>query len=793
VVYAQEADGTVSPRSAEVAEPQGVPDLRVVSKTARNATLRWGAIRSVPVGDSVGYNVYRRPEGGSYGSEPVGYTGLRDIYEGRQYTDTRLEPDRTYYYKVRARTNRVSDGRYREVGESQEIAVTTESSTASTYTYASLDVAVVIFRNANDRNGGDRQISDEAYRSLKFMLRKARSFYWRNSKMKLNLDFTFYPVEEYVDFGDGGAFSSANQTGEYLRDNFGVTKSQYEIVYMINPATGGNHSFGTIGSDLRLPGPDRGSSGALAYSHHPVSRGGDFFSNGMSYPNRREGGDHIWLFIHEGQHAVDAIYSDNNEPQMGHGDFPELYGNPDVRSGNEPGGYNDFPTNYPEDYPEGYGYRFGKRFDFQARMLREFQEEDQGFEKLLPEWGDIYSVPDQDGDGFPDRDSLVALDEVRFGTSTSTPDGDSDGLTDKQEALAGIYPFPYASSDPSDTDSDGDGVRDGDDKYPRYAGDTTVVETDGISPTVDSDLSEWPDSALVSRGAVATTGGVGDGFSPKVYMAYNSDSLYVAMNPGAVAIPELNFDFDADGRWYGAGNTEIRFDISDERIDQVRSFDARDDVQACLETADCPSSGDGAQASGDGIWDNSSDYQSEFGRRVFTDNDIRDALDLDYPDNVTIELAIPMNEAAGLSLQSGEDIGFYVNYSKVGNQAGEKATAFDPKSFTYVTLGPESVDRSTGPASARESRLAPNYPNPFRRQTTIEYAVKQAGRTTLTVYNLLGRRVKTLTSREHTPGTYTLAWNGRNNAGQRVPSGVYVYRLTTPSGQHLTRKMTVVR
>ena len=70
------------------------------------------------------------------------------------------------------------------------------------------------------------------------------------------------------------------------------------------------------------------------------------------------GTNHIWLVLHEAQHAVDAVYKFNDHCEMGHGDFPELYGNPDVRAGGEPG----YPWGddcwYPEDYPEGYGERF---------------------------------------------------------------------------------------------------------------------------------------------------------------------------------------------------------------------------------------------------------------------------------------------------------------------------------------------------------------------------------------------------------------------------------------------------
>ena len=74
-------------------------------------------------------------------------------------------------------------------------------------------------------------------------------------------------------------------------------------------------------------------------------------------------------------------------------------------------------------------------------------------------------------------------------------------------------------------------------------------------------------------------------------------------------------------------------------------------------------------------------------------------------------------------------------------------------------------------------RLSQNYPNPFNPQTTIAFELRELGEVKLEIYNILGQRVKTLINGKRDAGRYTLKWNGLNDAGNRVASGVYLYRL----------------
>lgn len=88
--------------------------------------------------------------------------------------------------------------------------------------------------------------------------------------------------------------------------------------------------------------------------------------------------------------------------------------------------------------------------------------------------------------------------------------------------------------------------------------------------------------------------------------------------------------------------------------------------------------------------------------------------------------------------------------------------------------------------------LAQNYPNPFNPETKIDFSLPTPSRVTLTVYDMLGRTVTVLAEKDYSAGHHSVTWNGRDERGQSVASGVYFYRLET-GGSALTRKMMLVK
>jgi hypothetical protein len=90
--------------------------------------------------------------------------------------------------------------------------------------------------------------------------------------------------------------------------------------------------------------------------------------------------------------------------------------------------------------------------------------------------------------------------------------------------------------------------------------------------------------------------------------------------------------------------------------------------------------------------------------------------------------------------------------------------------------------------------LAPCYPNPFNPKTTIAYSIRERGAVALRIYSVSGRLVRTLVNGVQTPraGGYAVEWDGRNNAGAAVASGVYLCRLTAGNFSE-TRKLVLLR
>lgn len=88
--------------------------------------------------------------------------------------------------------------------------------------------------------------------------------------------------------------------------------------------------------------------------------------------------------------------------------------------------------------------------------------------------------------------------------------------------------------------------------------------------------------------------------------------------------------------------------------------------------------------------------------------------------------------------------------------------------------------------------LDANYPNPFNGSTSIRFAVPTKSRVTLSVYNTVGQKIADLVDAEEAAGHHTVAWNGRDAAGQPVASGVYLYRLRSTT-YSATRKLLLLR
>jgi subtilisin family serine protease len=106
--------------------------------------------------------------------------------------------------------------------------------------------------------------------------------------------------------------------------------------------------------------------------------------------------------------------------------------------------------------------------------------------------------------------------------------------------------------------------------------------------------------------------------------------------------------------------------------------------------------------------------------------------------------------------------------------------------------GTPSLKETHNTIAPREFVLYQNYPNPFNLGTSISFYLPEKAEVDLSVYNVLGEKVKTITAGAFEAGSHAINWNGTNNVGLVVASGVYFYKLTAGDNS-ITKKMTLLK
>ena len=131
-------------------------------------------------------------------------------------------------------------------------------------------------------------------------------------------------------------------------------------------------------------------------------------------------------------------------------------------------------------------------------------------------------------------------------------------------------------------------------------------------------------------------------------------------------------------------------------------------------------------------------------------------------------------------------------WANLQDPASGQSTARNFRMRVVVTsvTGLVSVERIGDMPSRFE--LSQNFPNPFNPSTTIRYSIPEKAMVKLKIYDLIGREVATLVNQELAAGTYSVEWNGTDNIGSRVSSGVYFYRLES-ARYHQTQKMILIQ
>jgi hypothetical protein len=116
----------------------------------------------------------------------------------------------------------------------------------------------------------------------------------------------------------------------------------------------------------------------------------------------------------------------------------------------------------------------------------------------------------------------------------------------------------------------------------------------------------------------------------------------------------------------------------------------------------------------------------------------------------------------------------------------------DGKKMHY---GPATVIAESSPTNEGvplEYVLLQNYPNPFNPITTVKYRLPEDSQVSIQIFDELGRQIRTLAQPFREKGTYTVLWDGRNDLGEIVDSGVYMLKLAA-GNKVLVRKMTFLK
>ncbi len=126
---------------------------------------------------------------------------------------------------------------------------------------------------------------------------------------------------------------------------------------------------------------------------------------------------------------------------------------------------------------------------------------------------------------------------------------------------------------------------------------------------------------------------------------------------------------------------------------------------------------------------------------------------------------------------------YVLNYNFMTGAAPYQVIASDPQAIGSNDLG----------QAPNEFQSAQNYPNPFNPTTNIRFTLPVADNVNIVVFDVLGRKVATLTNNQpFSANTHVVNWNGTNDAGMKVGSGVYFYQINT-SNHSATKKMILMK
>jgi len=159
----------------------------------------------------------------------------------------------------------------------------------------------------------------------------------------------------------------------------------------------------------------------------------------------------------------------------------------------------------------------------------------------------------------------------------------------------------------------------------------------------------------------------------------------------------------------------------------------------------------------------------------------------------------PPSDQEQLLAELDEAYSYYMLVESGAKKLPEKCHRKSTTALEYAQIHDEIISLLTNfegtegnEYAIKTVELNSNYPNPFNPTTTISFSLPSEMACNLDIYNIRGQRIKTLLSEKMSSGKHHIVWDGKDDAGRTVSSGIYFYRMSTPN-KTLTSKMLLMK
>lgn len=127
------------------------------------------------------------------------------------------------------------------------------------------------------------------------------------------------------------------------------------------------------------------------------------------------------------------------------------------------------------------------------------------------------------------------------------------------------------------------------------------------------------------------------------------------------------------------------------------------------------------------------------------------------------------------------------------NNASDYSNTVSTKSYFGPKISAEPPEDDLSSALPNDFALHQNYPNPFNPSTEIKYDLSEQGQVVLSIFNVVGQKVRTLVDESKDAGYHRIVWDGKDDLGIGVASGIYLYRIDVTSQNAQSKSFSAVK